>query len=60
LISRSTSLMAASALLCESALIGWILYLPATPPRSLTMSMAICAPIAQGTEPAAANGPERS
>src|SRR5215467_3295870 len=50
LISRSTSLIAASALLCESALIGCTLYLPSTPPRSLTMSIAICAPIAQGTE----------
>src|SRR5216684_110735 len=52
--------MATSALLCESALIGWILFLPATPPRSLTRSIAIWAPIDDAIDPAAANGPERS
>src|ERR1700730_15736907 len=52
--------MAASALLCESALIGSTLYLPATPPRSLTRSMAIWAPTEQAIEPPAANGPDRS
>jgi hypothetical protein len=53
-------LIAASTLLCESALIDSTLYLPATPPFSLTRSIAICAPCAQATEPAAANGPDRS
>src|SRR6266516_1959156 len=51
-ISRSASLMATSALLCESAFTGSTLYLPSTPPCSLARSMAICAPIAQGSDPA--------
>src|SRR5215475_7877246 len=52
--------MAASALLCESALIGCTLYLPPAPPRPLMRSMAIWAPIELATEPAAANGPDRA
>ncbi len=60
LISRSASLMATSGLLWESALTGSTLYLPSTPPFSLVRSMAICAPIEEATEPAAANGPDKS
>src|SRR5262249_52078853 len=56
----STSLIATSALLCESALTGATLYLPPTPPRSLHRSIAICVPTAHATEPPAANGPEWS
>jgi hypothetical protein len=59
LISRSTSSDGSIRLALQSALIGCTLY-AGDPPRSLTMSIAICAPIAQGTDPAAANGPERS
>src|SRR5262249_39969909 len=60
LISRSPSLMATSGLLWESTLTGATLYLPATPPFSLTRSMAICAPTEEATDPPAANGPVRS
>ena len=59
-ISRSTSLIAASALLCESALTGTTLYLPPTPPFSLTRSIAMSVPTEDATEPPAANGPDRS
>src|SRR5215475_8661881 len=52
--------MAASALLCESAVTGATLYLPPTPPFSLTRSIAICVPTEEATEPPAANGPVRS
>src|SRR5260370_23913227 len=60
LIRRSASLIATSGLLWESAAIETILYLPPTPPFSLTRSIAICAPTEEATEPPAANGPVRS
>src|SRR5215469_11823884 len=60
LIRRSASLMATSGLLWQSTLTGATLYLPATPPFSLTRSIAIWVPTEQATEPPAANGPVRS
>ncbi|MHC2245423.1 hypothetical protein ACVJH7_004730 [Bradyrhizobium elkanii] len=56
-IRRLASLIATSGLLWESTLTGAILYLPPTPPFSLTRSIAIWVPIEEATEPPAANGP---
>ena len=53
-------LIATSGLLWESAATAATLYLPPTPPFSLTRSMAICAPIEEATDPPAANGPVKS
>ena len=58
--SRSASLMATSALLWESAATGITLYLPPTPPFSLTRSIAIWVPTDEASEPPAANGPVMS
>ena len=60
LIRRSASLIATSGLLWESAATGTTLYLPPTPPFSLTRSIAICVPTEEATEPPAANGPVKS
>src|SRR5258706_12361888 len=60
LIRRWALFIATLVLLWEAAATGTILYLPPTPPFSLTRWIAICAPTEEATEPPAANGPVRS